>query len=57
MRNDITLKSRTSIQTGFSLLEIVMVIAFISVILVGAISTRESARDAWLNTNEIRQLH
>lgn len=46
MRNGTVLKSRASIQNGFSLLEIVMVMAIMSVILVATVSTRESARDA-----------
>lgn len=46
MRNSIALSSRASIQTGFSLLEIVFVFAIISVICLATLSTREGVRDA-----------
>ncbi|WP_408601315.1 prepilin-type N-terminal cleavage/methylation domain-containing protein [Pseudomonas sp. PLMAX] len=46
MRNGFVLKSKVSIQTGFSLIEIVMVIAILSVILLSAMTYQGNAKQA-----------
>jgi prepilin-type N-terminal cleavage/methylation domain-containing protein len=44
MRNGIVLKSRVSIQTGFTLIEIVMVIAILCVVLISIMTFQQNAK-------------